>query len=171
LVEAGMTIAEISEEVGLSKGAVRHWLWRYDLRTKNGRGQRARKIAAAGKENGLLTIKMTCPRHGETEFLLEGRRYYRCKRCRSDAVARRRRKVKAILVREAGGRCCICGYDRSPCALGFHHLDPLEKRIPLSARGIALALDTLRAEAAKCRLLCANCHAEVENGVVSLPIE
>jgi transposase len=40
LVEAGMTIAEIADEVGLSKGAVTHWLRRYALRTKNGRGTR-----------------------------------------------------------------------------------------------------------------------------------
>jgi hypothetical protein len=41
----------------------------------------------------------------------------------------------------------------------------------LNAKGVALSLDTLRAEARKCVLLCANCHAEVEDGVVSLPVQ
>jgi hypothetical protein len=33
-----------------------------------------------------------------------------------------------------------------------------------------LALDAMHAEAQKCVLLCANCHAELESGVISLPI-
>jgi transposase len=168
LVAAGMSIAQIAGDVGLSKATVRHWLRRYGLRTQGTRG-RSSVIARAAKEAGLATIMRTCAHHGETEFFLEGRGYYRCKRCRSEAVARRRRKVKEILVGEAGGRCLICGYDRCAGALEFHHLDPLTKRLPLSAQGIAYALATLRTEAAKCVLLCANCHAEVENGVTSLP--
>ena len=126
-------------------------------------------MARAAKEAGLVTIALTCIHHGETEFFLEGRGYYRCKRCRSEAVSRRRRKVKEILIAEAGGRCCICGYDRDPRALEFHHLNPLEKRMPVSASGISYGLETLRAEAKKCVLLCATCHAEVENGTTILP--
>ena len=56
-------------------------------------------------------------------------------------------------------------------ALEFHHLDPPTKRLALSANGIAYALDTLRNEASKCVLLCANCHAEVENGVAAVPLQ
>jgi transposase-like protein len=171
LVEAGMTIAEIAAELALSKGTVRHWMKQYGLRTQNSRGRRSGEIARDAKDAGVATVTMLCSRHGETEFFLEGRGYYRCKRCRSEAVARRRRKVKTILVEEAGGRCCICGYDRFIGALAFHHLDPIDKRMPLSARGIAYALGTLREEAKKCALLCANCHAEVENGIVALPIQ
>lgn len=169
LVEAGMTIAEIAAEVGLSKGTVRHWLRRFGLRTKNARGRRPSELTRAGKEAGLLTIQMACATHGESDFILEGRGYYRCRRCRGEAVARRRRKMKSILVAEAGGRCAICGYDRHPGALAFHHLDPLDKRFEINAKGVALSLDTLRAEAKKCVLLCATCHAEVERGAVSLP--
>ena len=33
------------------------------------------------------------------------------------------------------------------------------------------ALQVLREEAAKCVLLCANCHVEVEAGVTALPLE
>jgi hypothetical protein len=54
-------------------------------------------------------------------------------------------------------------------ALHFHHVDPAEKRLEINAKGVALALDTLRAEARKCVLLCSNCHAEVESGAARLP--
>jgi transposase len=169
LVERGMTIAEIAAELRLSKGTVRHWLRRFGLKTQNSRGRRATEVARAGREAGMLTIRTTCATHGETDFILEGRGYYRCRRCRGEAVARRRRKMKAILIAEAGGGCAICGYDRHPGALAFHHLDPAQKRLEINAKGVALSLNTLRDEARKCVLLCANCHAEVERGAVALP--
>ena len=164
LVEAGLSIGQIAAAVGLSKSAVRHWLSRYRLCTKHGRAGEASDWARAGKDAGLIKIVMSCPHHGETEFLLEGRGYYRCKRCRSEAVSRRRLRIKQILVAEAGGKCSVCGYSRNVAALHFHHLEPSEKVIPLSAWGMSYSLDTLRAEARKCVLLCSNCHAEVENG-------
>jgi hypothetical protein len=170
LVEAGMTIAEIADKVDRSKATVRHWLGRYGLRTKNGRGTRQPGVTEAGRQAGLAVITRRCSRHGETEFVIEGRGYYRCKRCRSERIVRHRRKVKAILVAEAGGRCRICGYDRDLGALHFHHLDPTMKRLQIS-RGIGLPLKALRNEARKCVLLCSNCHAEVEDGVIDVPLE
>jgi hypothetical protein len=86
-------------------------------------------------------------------------------------VSRRRRKVKEILVREAGGACRICGYARSMRALHFHHLDASQKRLEINARGQALSLETLRAEARKCVLLCSNCHAEVEDGRANIVVD
>jgi transposase-like protein len=171
LIEAGMTIAEIAAACGLSKATVRHWMRQYGLRTKNSLGRRAPAGARAAKEAGYLTAPLVCPHHGEVEFYLEPRGSYRCKRCRSDAVTRHRRKLKAILVQEAGGGCVMCGYDRHLRALEFHHLNPDEKRLTLSANGVTKSLDALRAEARKCVLLCSNCHAEVEDGLISPPIE
>jgi hypothetical protein len=49
-------------------------------------------------------------------------------------------------------------------ALQFHHLDPARKSFALSRNGVTRSLAELRAEAAKCVVLCANCHAEVEVG-------
>lgn len=169
LVEAGLTIAEIAQEVQRSKATVRHWLRRFGMKTKNGVGTRRPGANTAAKEAGLLSTVMSCERHGETEFVLEGRGHYRCRRCRSEAVTRHRRKIKAILVREAGGCCCICGYDRHPGALEFHHVDPAQKLHEVGRYGVTLALDAARLEASKCILLCSNCHAEVEGGGVDLP--
>jgi len=171
LVETGMSIAQIAEAVGRSKATVRHWLIRYGMKTHNGVGRRPSEQAEAAKQAGLATVTMRCSRHGDTEFWLNGRGYYRCKRCRSDAVARRRRKVKTILVEEAGGACCICGYDRNMRALHFHHLEPSQKRHEINAKGVAIALEKLRVEAQKCVLLCSNCHAEVEDGIAFVPAD
>lgn len=171
LVAAGMSIAEIALEVGLSKGTVRHWLHKHSLRTVNAHGRPSHPAAKAAKESARLTIAQSCHRHGETEFSIEGRGYYRCCRCRSEAVTNRRRRVKAILVQEAGGGCVVCGYDRYYGALSFHHLDLSQKRVHLSAEGKGFAIDALRAEAAKCVLLCANCHAEVESGMSAVPVK
>jgi hypothetical protein len=127
-------------------------------------------LARAAQQAGLETITMSCTEHGETEFVLEGRGYYRCKRCRMERVMRRRRQLKAILVAEAGGCCCVCGYSRYVGALEFHHLDRTEKRVEISC-GAALSLNSLRAEAEKCVLVCSNCHAEVEAGVTTVPLQ
>jgi transposase len=171
LVEAGKSIAEIAKAVDRSKATVRHWLTRYGLKTHKGGGRRPSDQAKAAKQAGLATVMMHCSRHGETDFWLAGTGYYRCKQCRSAAVARRRRKVKAILVEEAGGACCLCGYDRTMRALHFHHLEPSQKRHEINAKGVAIAIDKLRVEAQKCVLLCSNCHAEVEDGVASVPAD
>lgn len=109
-----------------------------------------------------------CARHGVTEFALYGRAAprWRCKRCIGEAVSRRQQKIKQTLVAEAGGRCTVCGYHRCIANLHFHHIDPSAKEFAMStATGKSLA--AYRAEAKKCRLVCANCHGEIEAGMVS----
>src|SRR4051812_9100699 len=125
-----------------------------------------RSAAKAARADGRRVFRRQCEHHGMTDFILEGRGTYRCKRCRSEAVARRRRIVKEMLVLEAGGRCSLCGYDRYAGALQFHHVDPSRKAFALSDRGISRSLSRAREESKKCVLLCSRCHAEVEAGVV-----
>lgn len=108
LVGAGMSIAEIAEETSLSKATVRHWLMRYGLKTQGALGRRRRVEVVQAQEMGLNVTVLKCRRHGETAFVLDQRGYYRCKLCRSESVSRRRRKVKELLVAEAGGACCVC---------------------------------------------------------------
>ena len=73
--------------------------------------------------------------------------------------------MKRTLVEEAGGACALCGYDRAPEALAFHHLQRDDKSFGIGQAGSSRAIPASRAEAAKCVLLCANCHAEVEAGI------
>jgi transposase len=167
-VAAGMTIAEIADAVGLSKATVRYWLRRHDLRT---RATARVAVERAAREAGQADVMLICKRHGETRFVIEGRGYYRCTRCRQEQVSDKRRRLKTELVDEAGGRCIVCGYDRCMGALEFHHLDPAAKRMNISANGLSLGLAVLRQEASKCVLLCSNCHAEVESGVLRLPVK
>jgi len=169
LVEAGKSIAEIAESVGRSKATVRHWLTRYGLKTRGAVGRHRAPAVALALQAGEKSVVMQCRRHGDTPFFRDRRGYFRCKRCLSESVARRRRRMKQILVQEAGGACRVCGYDRNVRALHFHHLEPSLKRHEVNARGAAMALERLQAEARKCVLLCANCHAEVEAGLIALP--
>lgn len=162
LLDEGRTLREIADRLDRSVATIRHWMLRYDLRTV-----RRKRSREAGH---LVRVEKLCQRHGRVQFALEGRGYYRCTRCRVEAVSKRRRSVKRILVEEAGGRCALCGYDRCIQALHFHHLDASSKAFQLSFNGHSRSLDRSRAEARKCALLCANCHAEVEAGLASMPV-
>ena len=72
------------------------------------------------------------------------------------SLKQRRRQRKAELILMFGGRCMDCGYDASPAALEFHHRDASTKEFGLGNwHG---SWQRLLAEAAKCDLLCANCH-------------
>lgn len=167
LVMQGLTLAEIGHRLGRTPETVRRTITRLGLPQPI---EVRRRIVEQALESGVRTLTRECARHGVTEFaIMESEHRLRCKRCRSEAVARRRRKVKENLVEEAGGRCVICGFDRSVCALQFHHRDPSQKTFGLAHRGITRSIAEVRREAEKCVLLCSNCHAEVERGVTRLP--
>ena len=169
LVRSGLSIAQIARETQRSKGTVRHWLMRHGLKTQATAGRRRRPESLRAQALRLDSLVMTCGHHGRTEFARDRHGHLRCKRCRSASVSRRRRRVKRLLIAEAGGACCVCGYSRSQGALHFHHMDPSRKRMEINARGAGVAIERLREEAQKCVLLCANCHVEVEAGLVQLP--
>lgn len=164
LVAEGASVREMAAILGRSPSTLRSWLRRHDLRTVPAeRRLRTAAALAAGDDEPLLVCRL----HGEVRHVRRDGGY-RCSICRIEQVTSRRRRVKALLVEEAGGRCVLCGYDRCPAALHFHHLDPATKAFEVSGCGIPRALTAARAEARKCVLLCANCHAEVESGVAEL---
>lgn len=163
---AGVPIRSIAEQLGVSYSTVRHWLARHGLVTERGRRLAAtRAMREAGSESGIAD----CPIHGRFLHVRRKDGGVRCLACRSGAVSERRRRVKALLVAEAGGCCVLCGYGDNLGALQFHHVDPTTKAFALGATGLTRSLAKARAEAAKCVLLCATCHAEVELGVKRLP--
>jgi transposase len=161
LIAAGLSTSQIAEVVGRTRTTVRHWLREYGLKTV----WSARRDASKA---GQRELTLRCVRHGLTTFRRRRSGGYRCTKCSSDAVSRRRRLIKRTLVEEAGGGCALCGYARCLAALEFHHVAPTEKRFSLSHRGVTRSIERARAEASKCVLLCANCHAEVEAGVAEL---
>jgi ribosomal protein L37AE/L43A len=164
LVSRGLSTAQISEELDRHPRIVAGWLREYGLQTSAAVRRRQVGVAATTRRPGV------CPHHGEVEYVARGDGSWRCVRCRSERVSEARRRRKALLVTEAGGACVICGYNRCIGALHFHHLDPGAKRFSLAHRGASRSLVSMRAEAAKCVLLCSNCHSEMEAGLVDLPI-
>lgn len=72
----------------------------------------------------------------------------------------KRDKVKKELIALAGGGCKICGYNRSPWSLTFHHRVPHEKEFSLSDL-VSYSAKRVQEEAKKCDLLCQNCHMEL----------
>jgi hypothetical protein len=110
-----------------------------------------------------------CQHHGLTvHYLRPDNHGWRCRRCIGEAVTRRKQRVRRILIEEAGGRCAVCGYDRCIINLHFHHVDPSTKSFLMSS-AIGRAIAKFREEAKKCVLVCANCHGEIEAGLVESP--
>jgi transposase len=166
VIEAGATIREAAMELDVGYSTIRHWLKRLGLETETVRRRRAEKEARA---SGKLGVTRVCPKHGTTIFVVRTEGGFRCGKCRIAAVSEHRRRVKRRLVERAGGACELCGYNRYDGALQFHHRDPDLKEFSISRNGITRSWSELCEEADKCALLCANCHAEVEAGVVELP--
>jgi transposase len=166
LIDGGATIRQAAADLGVGYSTVRHWLKRLALETATVRQRREEKLSRA---KGRLGITRVCPKHGKTVFVARSEGGYRCGKCRMAAVSAWRRRVKRRLVQRAGGACELCGYNRYDGALQFHHIDAGSKEFSISRNGTTRSWAELCDEADKCALLCANCHAEVEAGVVDLP--
>ena len=151
LVAQDLSVRQIAAAVDRSPGTVIHWLSKFELRTT----EVARRRRSARQAAGICAV------HGETAFIGRKDGTASCARCRSESVTRWRREAKRTLVAELGGACARCGYSRAIEALHFHHVDPETKRFALG-RAMSSSMESLREEAAKCILLCANCHAEEE---------
>ena len=103
----------------------------------------------------------TCKKHGDTLHTLASDGRWRCKKCRVEAVQRRREKLKIDAITYKGGKCDICGYDGCPDVFEFHHLNPKEKEFSISKDGYCRSFDSIKNEIDKCVLLCCRCHREV----------
>ena len=73
---------------------------------------------------------------------------------------------KKMLTEYKGGKCMHCGYtpsrDIEYNVLEFHHVDPSSKSFNVST-SLSRSIESLKLEADKCLLLCANCHRIVES--------
>lgn len=76
------------------------------------------------------------------------------KRVRQQAVADWLEELKSVL------ECARCG-EAHPAVLQFHHRDPSQKEMSLAeAASKGWGRERILREAAKCEVLCANCHAK-----------
>ena len=69
--------------------------------------------------------------------------------------------MKKQLVKEKGGKCSICQYDKCISALEFHHINPKEKEFELKISSTIKSKEVYLKELEKCILVCANCHREI----------
>lgn len=138
---------------------------------------------AATHNNRLVQKRHKTNRCGGCEVLIDSNRSYCSDHCRravqqaqksgekrntSQYVVAWRRKTKLRAINYKGGRCQICGYDKSIRALVFHHIDGSSKDFSISS--VSKSWESIRTELDKCVLLCANCHAEVHEGILLLTL-
>jgi hypothetical protein len=83
-----------------------------------------------------------------------------CKSCFSKITRERQSKFKQDCLDYAGGKCIICGYNKCPAALEFHHRDPSSKKYSVVKMWTKGFKQEAKDEIDKCDLLCANCHRE-----------
>src|SRR5438876_966257 len=84
------------------------------------------------------------------------------------AVSERRRKIKAMAIDYKGGKCQVCSYNKYQGALDLYHIDRYQKEFSLSKNGHSRSWERVKRELDKCILLCANCHREVEAGIITV---
>lgn len=82
-----------------------------------------------------------------------------------NAVAKRRKKLKQMVVEYKGGKCILCGYYKYAGAFDLHHTGDSKKEFGLSASGLTRSWKRIKKEADKCILVCANCHREIHGGI------
>lgn len=101
-------------------------------------------------------------------MIKEKRKYKDRRNYLIEAVKKRRRKLKEMAVQLKGGRCSICGYNKSLEALEFHH-HLGRKDFALSTKGLTRSWKKIKKELEKCILVCSNCHKEIHAGITQLP--
>lgn len=76
-----------------------------------------------------------------------------------------RKKAREYLAIAFGGKCTICGYNKTIAALDYHHIDPKQKDHLLSvAMRNGYAWSKIVQEARKCTIVCCRCHRELHAG-------
>lgn len=91
-------------------------------------------------------------------------------KCGTCIVNFRRFKLKRKCVNYKGGKCEVCGYNKSLRALVFHHKNPKEKDFGISGHHCR-KWETIRKELDKTILLCTNCHAEEHDRIDNIKID
>ena len=81
-----------------------------------------------------------------------------CIMCMNTRTSARVANLKLKAIKYLGNACKICGYNKNPKAMEFHHLDPTQKDYGISTK--KMLFDKMKTELDKCILLCANCHRE-----------
>lgn len=85
---------------------------------------------------------------------------------KSQSVIDWRKRSKIRLIEYKGGKCEICGYNKSINALHFHHRNSQEKDFQIGST--SYSFERLKKESDKCIMVCSNCHCEIHEGLISI---
>ena len=120
-----------------------------------------------------MSDSQSCKSCGESKPLNEtnwrrtpiGSFYKKCKRCYwLEEKARRAENTRKVQEMKVEAGCRVCGYNKSPYALQFNHINPEDKTHiksnPRTAYHPRWKMSRILEELSKCEVLCANCHAE-----------
>lgn len=110
------------------------------------------------KKDGLCIYCKICKRE-QVRTREYGKKRYQ--KWRSNHTRHVNAKATVESLKEKG--CVICGYKRSFRALHFHHIGEKYREIS-RMNGTKKILN----EAKKCILVCANCHAEIHEGLIDI---
>lgn len=85
-------------------------------------------------------------------------------------IKKYRNSLKQFITDEMGGKCIICKYDKCHSALECHHVDVINKKFNISTWK-KVSVKSVITEAAKCILVCTNCHREIHEKITKIPID
>jgi len=98
----------------------------------------------------------------EPRTVIDKRYYEKHKGIRYKEKMERINNLKKELKIKLGGKCSKCGYNKSFCALDFHH-NQGDKEGNVSRLIKDFSKQKALKEIEKCILLCANCHRELHH--------
>lgn len=99
-----------------------------------------------------------------------GKRKYKSKCIRCEKDERRDKIIQSIkdilFIQNRKYECELCGYNKNSAALVFHHHTD-EKNFEIS-KSTTISKSILEHEISICKVLCANCHAEIHHPTLML---
>lgn len=114
------------------------------------------------KPDGLQNICRSC------KVKYNGK-HYRSNKKRYALKAKKHRSKIAEYVKsyKISKGCKYCGYNKCNRALHFHHRNPRQKNFDINKGCVVGGFETVKLEIEKCDVVCANCHAEIHEGLIS----
>lgn len=172
LFDNGLNYTQISKKLECSKGTISYHLTSFIKERKK------------EKEEFIESIKNNLPKDREDFITLYGDKlthrdkqyffntFYKLPdmgtkkgNIPKEYYQNKRYQIKKEMVEYKGGECVMCGYNKSLRALQFHHLNPKEKDFNIG--GVTTLNEIVKKELDKCILVCANCHSEIHDNMVS----
>lgn len=159
LVEQGLGLRPIAKLLDISVTNVRYWVYKHGLELKQ-------KPFGSGYMPSKSPYR--CGKCSETDpAKFYGHKRRMCGACHNAYNIKQGQDKRLRAVKELGGRCLTCGFDRYPCSLDIHHENPKAKDPNFrSLRG--WSWEHIQIELQKCVLVCKNCHAAIHAGLLQV---